>query len=208
MLCNNELNKGGNFMSGDLEKLIKSYVQEKNISISELARASNLSQSYVYNLETGKKSNPKLNTLVKLANGLSKFGYNKLSVLNELIAAIPELSNQENKEKAFQQLIHMNDEKITVRSSGYTDLFNVLNVSSERVGYRYTQNNVDYQIILGDKIKSHIKNVVDEIIDMYVSTYPELLEEDEYYNLMVESELAKNKLKLLNYGDSLEDSDN
>ncbi|MDN6572480.1 MAG: helix-turn-helix domain-containing protein, partial [Staphylococcus equorum] len=170
--------------------------------------ASNLSQSYVYNLETGKKSNPKLNTLVKLANGLSKFGYNKLSVLNELIAAIPELSNQENKEKAFQQLIHMNDEKITVRSSGYTDLFNVLNVSSERVGYRYTQNNVDYQIILGDKIKSHIKNVVDEIIDMYVSTYPELLEEDEYYNLMVESELAKNKLKLLNYGDSLEDSDN
>ncbi|MDN6743186.1 MAG: hypothetical protein L0L63_12150, partial [Staphylococcus equorum] len=76
------------------------------------------------------------------------------------------------------------------------------------VGYRYTQNNVDYQIILGDKIKSHIKNVVDEIIDMYVSTYPELLEEDEYYNLMVESELAKNKLKLLNYGDSLEDSDN
>ncbi|MDN5830371.1 MAG: helix-turn-helix domain-containing protein, partial [Staphylococcus equorum] len=197
-----------NFMSGDLEKLIKSYVQEKNISISELARASNLSQSYVYNLETGKKSNPKLNTLVKLANGLSKFGYNKLSVLNELIAAIPELSNQENKEKAFQQLIHMNDEKITVRSSGYTDLFNVLNVSSERVGYRYTQNNVDYQIILGDKIKSHIKNVVDEIIDMYVSTYPELLEEDEYYNLMVESELAKNKLKLLNYGDSLEDSDN
>ncbi|MDK9870815.1 helix-turn-helix domain-containing protein [Staphylococcus sp. IPLA37011] len=195
-------------MSGDLEKLIKSYVQEKNISISELARASNLSQSYVYNLETGKKSNPKLNTLVKLANGLSKFGYNKLSVLNELIAAIPELSNQENKEKAFQQLIHMNDEKITVRSSGYTDLFNVLNVSSERVGYRYTQNNVDYQIILGDKIKSHIKNVVDEIIDMYVSTYPELLEEDEYYNLMVESELAKNKLKLLNYGDSLEDSDN
>ncbi|MEJ7457326.1 helix-turn-helix transcriptional regulator [Staphylococcus saprophyticus] len=195
-------------MSGDLEKLIKSYVQEKNISITELARASNLSQSYVYNLETGKKSNPKLNTLVKLANGLSKFGYNKLSVLNELIAAIPELSNQENKKKAFQQLIHMNDEKITVRSSGYTDLFNVLNVSSERVGYRYTQNNVDYQIILGDKIKSHIKNVVDEIIDMYVSTYPELLEEDEYYNLMVESELAKNKLKLLNYGDSLEDSDN
>ncbi|WLW71529.1 helix-turn-helix transcriptional regulator [Staphylococcus saprophyticus] len=195
-------------MSGDLEKLIKSYVQEKNISITELARASNLSQSYVYNLETGKKSNPKLNTIVKLANGLSKFGYNKLSVLNELIAAIPELNNQENKEKAFQQLIHMNDEKITVRSSGYTDLFNVLNVSSERVGYRYTQNNVDYQIILGDKIKSHIKNVVDEIIDMYVSTYPELLEEDEYYNLMVESELAKNKLKLLNYGDSLEDSDN
>ncbi|MFW3535537.1 helix-turn-helix domain-containing protein [Staphylococcus caprae] len=195
-------------MSGDLEKLIKSYVQEKNISITELARASNLSQSYVYNLETGKKNNPKLNTIVKLANGLSKFGYNKLSVLNELIAAIPELNNQENKEKAFQQLIHMNDEKITVRSSGYTDLFNVLNVSSERVGYRYTQNNVDYQIILGDKIKSHIKNVVDEIIDMYVSTYPELLEEDEYYNLMVESELAKNKLKLLNYGDSLEDSDN
>lgn len=195
-------------MSGDLEKLIKSYVQEKNISITELARASNLSQSYVYNLETGKKSNPKLNTIVKLANGLSKFGYNKLSVLNELIAAIPELNNQENKEKAFQQLIHMNDKKITVRSSGYTDLFNVLNVSSERVGYRYTQNNVDYQIILGDKIKSHIKNVVDEIIDMYVSTYPELLEEDEYYNLMVESELAKNKLKLLNYGDSLEDSDN
>lgn len=195
-------------MSRDLEKLIKSYVQEKNISITELARASNLSQSYVYNLETGKKSNPKLNTIVKLANGLSKFGYNKLSVLNELIAAIPELNNQENKEKAFQQLIHMNDEKITVRSSGYTDLFNVLNVSSERVGYRYTQNNVDYQIILGDKIKSHIKNVVDEIIDMYVSTYPELLEEDEYYNLMVESELAKNKLKLLNYGDSLEDSDN
>ncbi|MEB6215896.1 helix-turn-helix transcriptional regulator [Mammaliicoccus sciuri] len=195
-------------MSGDLERLIKYYVQEKNITVSELARASRLSQSYVYNLENGKKTNPKLNTLVKLAIGLSEFGYNKYRVLTELIATVPSLNNAENKAEGFQQIVQMNDEKISVKSSGYTDLYSVLNVSSEKVGYRYTQNNVDYKIILGERIKSHIKNVVDEIVDMYVSTYPELLENKEYYNLMVESELAKNKLKLIQYGDSTEDGDN
>lgn len=54
--------------------------KELNITNRDLQRTSNVSYSYISNLESGKKSNPSAKTLSKIAKGFEQFGcsYSKI----------------------------------------------------------------------------------------------------------------------------------
>lgn len=58
-------------MNEKLLKQIKYFRKQKNISLKELAKKTNISYSYLYLLEKGKRKNPSLKTIRKIANALN-----------------------------------------------------------------------------------------------------------------------------------------
>ena len=52
-------------------KRLNNLCKERNITINKLATLSDITQSTVENIMSGKTTNPKLKTLHKLANGLN-----------------------------------------------------------------------------------------------------------------------------------------
>lgn len=51
---------------------MKKFRKEKNLSINELARKTELTPSYISNLEKGKRDNPSKETMEKIAAALDK----------------------------------------------------------------------------------------------------------------------------------------
>lgn len=196
------------------------------ISARELSRKSDLSQSYLSNIEKGIKNNPSPKALNKIARALSNYGLDKDNVLYELLKRTPGyeddeiiksyVHNQSNNESySDSQNYFFNakgelQEANSIPQKHMLDLRDVLNVKN-KVGTKYTFKELDHEhtVILGKNIKQQILNVVDELVKMHVYNNPELLNNDEADNENVDWKISTNKLRIIEQQDvSNEDSDN
>lgn len=213
-----------------MDNTIGDYISELrskiNITNKQLTDSSNVSYSYLSNLEKGRKDNPTISTLNKIANGFSEYGLDKDTILFELLKRTPDYENDEE----IRVIVKNESSKSNYKkSSGYffnakgelqkskpipqknmLDLRDVLNVNNQ-IGTKYTFKELDseHTITLGKNIKQQILNVVDELVKLHVYNNPELLHDDETDNENVDWKISTNKLRIIEQQDvSDEDSDN
>ncbi|WP_419795763.1 helix-turn-helix transcriptional regulator [Staphylococcus equorum] len=185
-----------------------------NITNKQLTDSSNVSYSYLSNLEKGRKDNPTISTLNKIAVGFSEYGLDKDTILFELLKRTPgyeddeEIINIVKNESSQGNYKNIGgyffnskgelQEPEKIPQENLIDLRDILNVKSQiDIKYTFKELDQEHTVILGKNIKQQILNVVDELVKMHVYNNPELLNKDESDNEAVDWKISTNKLKII-----------
>ncbi|WP_158258893.1 helix-turn-helix transcriptional regulator [Staphylococcus succinus] len=213
-------------MGNTIGNYISELRSKVNITNKQLTDSSNVSYSYLSNLEKGRKDNPTISTLNKIAIGFSEYGLDKDTILFELLKRTPGYDDENTIKSIVKKESNKNNfkniggyyfnakgelqEPKPVPQKNLIDLRDVLNVKN-KIGTKYTFKELDHEhtITLGKNIKQQILNVVDELVKLHVYNNPELLNNDEADNEAVDWKLSTNKLRIIEQQDvSNEESDN
>ncbi|MDY3276723.1 helix-turn-helix transcriptional regulator [Staphylococcus chromogenes] len=209
-------------MADSIGNYISELRNKVNITNKQLTDSSNVSYSYLSNLEKGRKDNPTISTLNKIAIGFSEYGLDKDTILFELLKRTPGYEDDNVIKSIIKTQSFKNSggnyfnangelqEANSIPQKHMLDLRDILNVKN-KIGTKYTFKELDHEhtVVLGKNIKQQILNVVDELVKMHVYNNPELLNNDEADNENVDWKISTNKLRIIEQQDiSNEESDN
>lgn len=186
--------------NNSLGEYIKKLRENVGVSNRRLSIDASMSRTYLYNIEKGKQTSPKADIVVRIAEAFTKYGYDKLEVMSELLERIEDYTEKDvnrilDSEKLLEQRKH--EEKNNSKHNNNTDLSYVLSSLTENVTFDINYYGKDYTITLGNNMKLQIQEAIEPIIKLHVLNNPELLENDFYKNDSIDYTLGINKANIM-----------
>lgn len=142
-------------MSKDLKKLgetIRKYRKKYNYSSATIASAAGVAQSYISDLENGKKVNPRMDVLKKIANKIADNPYEWLRLERELLtlAGYSDVLD-ENSEKKIENFEDLINEQINNLESEVSDNEIKINIGKSKnsisvIRFKYQDEIVPYDL--------------------------------------------------------------
>lgn len=186
--------------NNSLGEYIKKLRENVGISNRKLSIDASMSRTYLYNIEKGKQTSPKSDIVIRIAEALSNYGYDKFEVMKELLERIEEYTKKDidrilDSEKLIEKKKH--EENISDKNINTTDLSYILSSLTENVTFDINFYGKDYTITLGNNMKLQIQEAIEPIIKLHVLNNPDLLENDFYKNDSIDYTLGVNKANIM-----------
>ncbi|UXS61009.1 helix-turn-helix domain-containing protein [Staphylococcus ureilyticus] len=143
----------------------------ENVSVSnrQLSIDASMSRTYLYNIEKGNQTSPKADIVVRIAEAFTKYGYDKLEVMSELLERIQSLNKTDKlnileREKYIEQIkynsLNKNNEK--------NDLNYILSSISNDATLDIEIDGTKQEIIIDNNMKKYIKEIIKPMIKLYI----------------------------------------